>query len=250
MLAAKEGNMRSVMKKLAGMAGYEVRNADPQRLTDPDDIDTVNFVRPYTQVSVERLTAVIDATRYVCRVDVPGAIVECGVWRGGCMMAIARTLLKVGAMRDLYLFDTFEGMPQPSTVDKDANGAHAKIYFTNNTPGERWNEVRLEEVRENMAKTGYPPEKVHYVKGMVEDTVPASSPQSISLLRLDTDFYESTKHELQHLYPRLSPKGVLIIDDYGAWAGAKKAVDEFIAATNAPLLLNRTDYTGRMAIKP
>jgi hypothetical protein len=74
-------------------------------------------------------------------------------------------------------------------------------------------------------------------------------PEQIAVLRLDTDFYESTRHELRHLYPRLVHGGVLIIDDYGHWAGARKAVDEYIAEEGIRLLLNRIDYTGRIAIK-
>jgi hypothetical protein len=97
--------------------------------------------------------------------------------------------------------------------------------------------------------TGYPPEKVHFVKGMVEDTIPEQSPDGIALLRLDTDWYQSTKLELLHLYPRLANQGVLIIDDYGHWQGARRAVDEFISELRDPILLHRIDYTGRIAIK-
>jgi hypothetical protein len=85
--------------------------------------------------------------------------------------------------------------------------------------------------------------------GKVEDTIPADIPEKIALLRLDTDWYESTKHELIHLFPRLQKGGVLIIDDYGFWKGARKAVDEYFAENNIQILLNRIDDTGRMAIK-
>ena len=90
---------------------------------------------------------------------------------------------------------------------------------------------------------------MHFVKGMVEDTIPAAAPQRLALLRLDTDWYASTKHELEHLFPRLSVHGVLVLDDYGHFKGARQAVDEFVAARDVPLLLNRTDYSGRVAIK-
>jgi len=92
-------------------------------------------------------------------------------------------------------------------------------------------------------------ERIHYVKGMVEDTVPEQAPEKIALLRLDTDWYESTRHELEHLFPRLSSGGILIIDDYGHWAGAKEATDEFIARHRLQLFLSRIDYTGRLAVK-
>ena len=99
-------------------------------------------------------------------------------------------------------------------------------------------------------ETGYPEEKIHFVQGRVEETIPASAPDSISLLRLDTDWYESTKHELVHLFPRLSPSGVIIIDDYGHWKGCRKAVDEYFDTGDHPqLLLNRVDYSCRIAVK-
>jgi hypothetical protein len=100
-----------------------------------------------------------------------------------------------------------------------------------------------------MYETGYDREKISFVKGKVEETIPDNAPQSISLLRLDTDWYESTRHELIHLYPRLSHGGVIIIDDYGHWLGARKAVDEYIEQNNLCLLLNRLDYTGRIGVK-
>jgi hypothetical protein len=90
---------------------------------------------------------------------------------------------------------------------------------------------------------------VRLVKGKVEDTVPKNAPEKIALLRLDTDWYESTRHELVHLFPRLLPGGVLIIDDYGHWQGARKAVDEYIAGNQVKILLNRVDYTGRIGVK-
>ena len=145
----------------------------------------------------------------------------------------------------MYLFDTFEGMPDPTQDDVDVRGIAANSQFE---------KVRcyagLEEVKRVVLETGYPADKIHFVKGMVEDTIPIHSPEQIALLRLDTDWYESTKHELIHLYPRLTKFGVLIIDDYGHWQGARKAVDEFIGELKEPILLNRIDYTGRVAIKP
>ena len=103
---------------------------------------------------------------------------------------------------------------------------------------------------ENLILTNYPINNFQLIKGKVEDTLPGIMlPDSISLLRLDTDFYESTLHELKHLYPLLSKNGVLIIDDYGHWQGCKQAVDEYFDKENISLLLNRIDYTGRVAIK-
>ena len=109
--------------------------------------------------------------------------------------------------------------------------------------------ISLEEVRANLLSTGYPPERLHFVKGMVERTLPDAAPQQVALLRLDTDWYASTKHELEHLFPRIARNGVLIIDDYGHYVGARQAVDEYIEQHRLPLLLNRIDYTARLAVK-
>jgi hypothetical protein len=192
----------------------------------------------------ERLFALYDAVRYVSRRSIKGAIVECGVWRGGSTMMAALTLNELGDQRrDLYLYDTFEGMSEPTSADVDINGVPAHARWTDG-----WCAAPLDMVRANMASTGYPMDLVTFVPGKVEDTIPATIPDRIALLRLDTDFYESTAHELVHLYPRLEPGGVLIIDDYGNWQGARKAVDEYFA--DSPILLSRVDYTGRVAIKP
>lgn len=211
--------------------------------------------RRFTMTSVERMYALYKAVEYVVAADIPGAIVECGVWRGGSVMVALSTLAALGRVdRDVYLFDTFEGLPRPDTeVDVDMFGNRAIDGWTpHSRGGERsnWAYAGLEDVRANVASTGYPQERVRFIKGMVEDTVPAEAPDRIALLRLDTDWYSSTKHEMEHLYPRLSKGGVLIIDDYGHFLGARRAVDEYIAERRIPILLQRVDYTGRSAIKP
>jgi predicted O-methyltransferase YrrM len=209
---------------------------------------------PYTMTSGERLLGLIRAVEYIARHDIPGSIVECGVWKGGSSMAAALALQAFeGAGRHLYLFDTFTGMTAPTEADVAFDGSHAEpVYMENRTPtGEcSWCQAGLDEVKENMHSTGYPKDRIHFIPGPVESTLPEHAPETIALLRLDTDWYESTRHELEHLYPRLSPGGVLIIDDYGHWEGARKAVDEYIAAHGLQLLLTRMDYTGRLAVKP
>jgi hypothetical protein len=219
---------------------------------DVDESTRAIFQRakPYTMTSPERVIALCDAVRYVVRRGVPGAIVECGVWKGGSSMAAALSLIAAGdTERDLYLFDTFEGMSAPTEHDRRADDAAsaASLLANSRKSDPVWAYSPVDEVRANMASTGYPGERVHYVQGKVEDTIPAAAPGEIAILRLDTDWYASTRHELEHLYDRLSPSGVLIIDDYGAWEGARKAVDEFFA--ERPILLSRIDRTGRIGVK-
>lgn len=215
---------------------------------------TLDLVRPYSRTSPEAIYTLIEAVKYIARRRIRGAIVECGVWRGGSMMAAAKTLVDVGDTdRDLYLFDTFEGMSAPTDRDVDlTDRGAAELMARSNHDDDTsiWASVGLDDVKRAMATVRYPEARIHYVRGRVEETLPAHAPAQIALLRLDTDWYESTKHELEHLYPRLVSGGVLLIDDYGHWKGARQATDEFIAATPDFGLLTRIDYTGRVAIKP
>jgi hypothetical protein len=240
--------------------GYELnRRPAPGALSrshpdlDPDFAAPYEATAPYTMTSVERMYALYEAVRHVRRAGIEGDVVECGVWRGGSAMLAALTLLQCGdETRRLWLYDTFQGMSEPGEADVEITGERMTQVWDAHR-GQRESRLfcwaSLEDVRSNMASTGYPADRVEYVEGRVEDTIPATAPDRIALLRLDTDWYESTRHELEHLYPRLVSGGVLIIDDYGHWLGARQAVDEFLAEAG-PLLLNRVDDTGRIAVKP
>jgi hypothetical protein len=221
---------------------------------DDETVATIKRVRRHTMTSPARLEAMIAAVRHVVRADVPGAIVECGVWRGGSMMGAALTLRQLGATdRELFLFDTFSGMtpPTPEDVDSAYDGFSLSRMWERRRRGDmNWIGVPAAEVRAAMDGTAYPRDRVHLVEGPVEETVPDQAPERIAVLRLDTDWYASTRHEMEHLYPRLVPGGVLLLDDYGHYAGARRAVDEYFAAHGPPPLLQRLDYTGRIAIKP
>ena len=221
----------------------------------PHELETMRKVKGLTGTSPGRMVGLMDAVRYVVANRIEGSFIECGVWRGGSTMIAAYTLLEIGdTSRDLYLFDTFEGMSPPTDKDVMFDGTRAEAVLD---PAEKkegvdnyWCIAGVESVRKNIISTGYPAERIHLVKGKVEDTLPQSAPEKIALLRLDTDWYESTKHEMEHLYPRLAPNGVLIIDDYGHWVGAKQAVDEYFATLKLKPFLSRLDYTGRLVIKP
>lgn len=220
---------------------------------DPAAADIIRFVQPYTMTSPERLYALIQAVRYVNGASVKGTFVECGVWRGGSMMAAALTLIEGGDVsRDLHMFDTFEGMAPPTDRDVSVDGQSASALLSSHEKMEIdsvWCYATLDHVRNAMSMTGYGVDRIHYAKGKVEETIPQHAPADIALLRLDTDWYESTRHELEHLFPRLVKGGVLIIDDYGHWQGAREAVDEYLEKNGIKLLLNRIDYTGRIAVK-
>ena len=243
---------RSLRKRLIPAKGLA---AAQRRMPDVADADfeIMRRVEPYTMIGADRLLALIEAARYIHKARLPGALVECGVWRGGASMAAMITLLELGCTdRDFYLYDTFEGMSTPTIHDRRIDGRHAMPEFHARRTGSDsadWCRAGLDEVRAAVLSTGYPAERIHFVKGKVEDTIPGTMPREIALLRLDTDWYESTRHEMVHMFPRLAQHGVLILDDYGHWQGARQAVDEYLDAQRVALLLTRTDYTGRMGIK-
>jgi hypothetical protein len=218
--------------------------SEPQR-------SIIMAAKPFTMTTMERMAALISAVTYVTQNQTAGDIAECGVWRGGSMIPVALTLLAHGdRSRSLYLFDTFEGMTPPDEADRDLYGVSAGSQLKRDPQGTGiWCYASLEDVRANMLATGYPKDKIHFLKVKVEDTLPVHSPASLAILRLDTDWYESTRHELIHLYPLLRRQGVLILDDYGHWRGARKAVDEYFAELGGGVYLHRIDYAGRLVIK-
>jgi len=244
--------LRYRVHRLIRRLGYELRR--PTAGLRPDEIAIVDRVKRYTATTPDRIVGLIDAVRYITKSRIEGSIVECGVWRGGSIMTIALTLLELGdTSRDIYLYDTFEGMTPPSDRDRLPDGSLVAGVLSKlgpNDEGNIWAVAPLEAVKRNVLSTGYPAERLHFVKGTVEETLPAQAPGPIALLRLDTDWYESTRHEMVHLYPLLASRGVLILDDYGDWQGARQAVDEYFADQSYSPLLTRMDTTGRMAVKP
>ncbi len=252
------GQIKGLVKAGLATVGYEISpvtglkspSANPLADTDPWIQEIAGKVTAYTMTTPDRVAALCLAIEYVSRRKISGDIVECGVWKGGSSMAAAWSLLRGNdTSRTLHLFDTFEGMPPPTELDRHNDGAAAaEILAAHDRNSNYWAYSPLDEVKTNLRLTGYPTEKIRFIQGKVEDTIPAASPERIAVLRLDTDWYESTKHELEHLYPLLSEGGVLIIDDYGFWQGARRAVDEYFA-DRQPILLNRIDQTGRIAIK-
>lgn len=169
------------------------------------------------------------------------------------MAAAALTLKGLGVHdRRLWLYDTFDGMSAPTDEDVDCWGQDADRLLSEQRRDDAksvWCVSALEEVQSVIASTDYPQAQVNFVVGKVEDTLPQQRPERIALLRLDTDWYESTKCELEYLFPLLEPGGVIIIDDYGHWKGCRRAVDEYLQQHGINLFLNRIDYTGRLGIK-
>jgi O-methyltransferase len=225
-------------------------------ISDPFFISLIEKVSRHTLAfanGVDVPWAVYQSIEYIVRNEIPGDIVECGVWSGGSMLLAAHALIHFGdTSRRIYLYDTFAGMPRPDDVDARWDGVPALPTWEHfERSGRHWCFGGTEEhVREVVYSSGYPAERFVFVRGKVEDTLPATRPEAISLLRLDTDFYSSTYHELVHLYPMLSAAGILIIDDYGAYQGSRLATDQFIQENRLKLFLSRINAGARLAIKP
>jgi O-methyltransferase len=254
--------MKQIVKALARRAGFEISRISEcksERDWNPDVTDSEWAIycetRPFTMLSLAGVLANLRAIEHIVLNKISGDIVECGAWRGGSSMAMAAALLKLNETeRTLWLYDTFQGMTEPTDADRDPSNVAAKDLLASAKRNDKLDRslmlafAPIEDVRKNMHSTGYPTDRIRFVPGPVEQTIPASLPDRIALLRLDTDWYESTRHELINLYPRLSPGGILIIDDYGQWQGARQAVDEYFAASK--IFLHRADFTVRVAIKP
>lgn len=241
-------------KKKSKCQHLDVANDVDAQLPDapPEFIDTIKAVQPFTMTSPQRVLALCNAVHYILQNQIPGSFVECGVWRGGSMAAVARTLIQSGVNdRDLWLYDTFDGMSDPTEKDVDFLGKTASQLLQTEDPQDAksvWCRSSIDDVQTVMDQTSYPGQRIKFVEGKVEETLLQHRPQRIALLRLDTDWYESTRLELEKLFPLMSPGGVLIIDDYGHWQGCRRAVDEYFQEHEIAMMLNRIDYTGRIGI--
>jgi len=252
--------LKSLLQKTLKTFGYEIKKINPTinaagvsiDMIEPEFFEIYNKCKPHSTCTIEPMYSLFKSVEYIVKNNVKGDCVECGVFKGGSAMMIALTLLHFkDTTRNIYLYDTFEGMAAPTKNDVDFDGNDAGNLLDNSIKEKDniWCYSPIEEVKKNMESTGYDSEKIILIKGKVEDTIPNTTPQNIALLRLDTDWYESTHHELIHLYPLLVKSGVLIIDDYGHWKGARKAVDDYFQNQEDKILLNRIDYTVRAGVK-
>ena len=216
-----------------------------------EQVAILQRVKPYTMTSAERVWATMQAAQHVARARVPGAFVECGAWRGGSSMAAALQFLLEDQARELFIFDTFAGMTKPDDIDsREGQPAITEWDKHQTDTHNEWCYASKGDVARNLQDTGYPPDLIHLVEGDVSETLLKTEnlPDQIAVLRLDTDWYASTKVELEALYPRLSIGGVLILDDYGWWDGARRAVEEYFANRPRPML-SYTDVTGRVGVR-
>ena len=247
-------SLRQMICKLVNLLGFKVvslKEFDYILSQDRQFIKIHNKCVDYTSTTDVRMYALYQAVRYIVDANISGDIVECGVYKGGSMMLVAHTLKELNTTnRKLYLYDTFKGMDKPTEGEQAYGNKITSLEVWGEKANKNYNEwcyASLSDVKHNMSLTKYPKENLIFIKGRVEETISKKIPEKIGILRLDTDFYNSTKHELNHLFPLLQKGGVLIIDDYGSHTGSKKACDEYFS--DNPVLFNRIDGSARLVIK-
>ena len=235
--------------------GVSLQSNRPHSNMGTNFLASYDQVKSLSMVNYAGLYMTYQAAKNVALNHIPGDIVECGVWRGGASYLVAETLRTYGVSdKNIYMFDTFSGMSKPTKLDVKSTGLDARSKYKTTFDGELnitdWCFSSLDEVKNNMKKSNYNYDQFIFVPGKVEETIPKTLPEEIALLRLDTDWYESTHHELVHLYPKVVPGGLIIVDDYTAWKGARKATDDYLSSlSKKPVLFQDSQYGGLLIIK-
>lgn len=209
----------------------------------------INKCLQYSMTNFERMWSLIQSFHHVRQESLVGDFVECGVWKGGNIILLKKLIEKFNLKKNIYGFDTFEGMVEPTFYDVNYNNKSAKKMFDEHKKKDiGFAMCSLDDVKRNIKKNTKT-DNIFLIKGKVENTLKNKKklPKNISILRLDTDFYQSTKIELEILFPRLVKGGVLIVDDYGFWKGAKKAVDEYFCDYRQ--FMHYVDHSCRLLIK-
>ena len=251
---------KKIVKKFLRSLNYDlvkfkkVSRSYPAELTSAE-CEIIEYIleNNLTMASFERLLATLMTCKYVITNDIEGDFVECGVWRGGNSIVAAEMIKLYGSDKMVWLYDTFAGMTQPTEVDIDLQGIKAyEEYDSSKMNGyNKMYYASLDDVKEQFRIRNLLELNVRFIQGDVAVTLNSEHllPKKISVLRLDTDWYESTKVELEILYPKLSVGGCLIVDDYGHWEGSRRAVDEYFNSFKPKPYFQYIDYTGRLILK-
>lgn len=255
--------IKKFIKKFLNIFSYDIKKLQSLNLLLFNSENDNNFEKYFQicskeslNVSKERFASLYQAINYIIKNSIDGDFVECGVFMGGSSMMMSYAMSEFDnndtSKKKIWLYDTYQGMANASIHDKNILHQNAITELNSNKKKENkkdiWAYSSLSYVKNNMNKTNIKFEKVKFVEGLVEDTLLKDKPEKISLLRLDTDFYESTKIELEKLYPLLEIGGILIIDDYGHWKGCKKAVDEYFK-DEKNIFFQQIDYSGLIGVK-
>lgn len=245
--------LRKYIQKIANRFGCTIINNN-QRIVELSDKQRhlINITNPISMTPQIRRYNLIQALEYIAHYKLEGDLVECGVWKGGNLVIYKKFIEEKNIKKNIYAFDTFEGMSGQDHNDYIINGGiKAQTILDKDIKKitNDWGVCSLEEVKFNISQRTKNLNNIFFIKGKVEDTLldAMNLPKKISILRLDTDFYQSTKIELEILYKKVCKGGVIIIDDYGHWAGSKKAVDEFFKEKF--VWMHYVDYACRLIIK-
>jgi O-methyltransferase len=251
--------MKSIAKQLLRSLGLEVRRVAPDFVLPVEftrrDIEIFNYVwdRHLTMELKSGLAAGMTAAKHAAVAQIPGDWVECGVWRGGISLAAKLIFEQYGSDKKVWLFDTFAGMTEPSEHDRpkfDDYDAQAMFDANRREGFNEWCYASLDDVRNNFRQAGANLDQVRFIQGDARTTLKGPDlPEEICVLRLDTDFYEATKVELEVLYPRLAIGGPILIGDVGYWEGVRKAVDEYFTDPRTRPIFYYTDLSDRMGVK-
>jgi O-methyltransferase len=239
---------KKLLKKIISYTGYKLIKKIDHEIENASAFEKnlIKIYSKYTMTSDVKIYSLIKSFDYIKKYKIDGDFVECGVFTGGNIMLL-KNLLNINKLKKkIWSYDTFEGMTKPSSHDIKIDGTIASQKYLKK---DKWSSCSLINVKKNFRKQKLDLRNVNFIKGKVEDTLKKSKnlPKKISILRLDTDFYESTKAELNWLYPLVVKGGIIIIDDYGSWMGSKKATDEYFS--NKLNYLHFIDHSARLIIK-
>jgi O-methyltransferase len=210
------------------------KQADPERRVIGSDWPS----EAETMIGMRRLRQLTLAVGHVVADSVDGDILEAGVWRGGACVMVRGALDVLGdRRRQVWVADSFRGLPKPDPARYPADDGDPHWTFTELAVGRA-------EVEANFARYGLLDERVRFLEGWFEDTLPGAPIEQLAVLRIDGDMYGSTTQALESLYPRLSPGGYCIIDDYGAIVGCRAAVDDFRSTYGVTEQVEKIDWTG------
>lgn len=256
--------MKKIIHKALKLSGYRLLKINETKEKIPvdhiipeikkDEQALIETAMKYSMTNPERMWAIIQAMKIIARNKIDGDLVETGVWRGGNLLLFSKMSDKLGLQKKIWAYDTYEGMSEPTEKDisykgtdsRDLLAKHPKIL--DGDSHNIWCYASLDDVRNNLKRHMDDIGRINFVQGKVEETLlnKENIPNKIALLRIDTDWYESTKIGLEVLFPRLVPGGILILDDYGHWKGAKNATDEYFKGKTP--IFHRVDYTCRLLI--